>query len=1006
MQSGPGAGLPSGYIARLNEGVPLGESVGTETRINRFDANGQMLYQRVLKNRSDGQLTAKHNIDYRKADGTGNYDLAGNLLGYKHQNIDGGSYTNTYTHTWARYEGYKQGTTAGTSTQFNPGSVAYQYDANGHLVGITDSRMAANNRTYVNDAQGRILTSTYTQSANVQRQLIANGEVLGRHGVGIDPLKPRNSNGTPRFLAMADFNFGYQPINGNQIAASGGQHTVAAGDTLEMIARGAYGDGQLWYRIAEANGLTGNTDLVVGQTLMIPNNVSTNANNSDTWRPYNAAEMIGDTTPHLPVPKDSCGPMGQVLMIVVAVVVTIYTAGAAAAAMGAVATGTTTAAAGAAALAGSYGAAVGVVAGAVGGAMGSIASQLVGNAIGAVDGFSWKSVAMAAVSGGAGAGIGSAIGNVSNSVYINAAVRSAVGNAATQGIAVATGLQSQFSWRSVAASATAAMVGQALGGTAMRDDNGNLMPAINGQQPTWANTGPLAGLANSGAAGSFAAASLRGLATGLTAAAARGGRIVVTQVATDAFGNALGESLVDGMRPKPAAPIPEDNDAGYRLPGQYVTRDNPDVAYSGGGALPPRDYSLSGADVRFSTGGAGDAASSWSDKHTVSSGDTLEKIARARYGDQWREGLAMMMGRNGIRTNANGSPLIHKGQQLETPPLDGYSDDTLSALRRGGGNVVAQNTQVMAARAEAQERARIDQLRASAGPRGGTGVLYREASVAAPAISASTPQVYADYGDLVSPEFGGSTGLGAVLDPDGGRRFVGTVLPNAVKGMAQGTIGLAGEAVKGWMMIGDGLITGGRNIGRISDLNVKPFDYDPGLGEFAGAAGEMLSPAALVKGVQLGAQTLKTLGPTLDAAVYNFMSRQGLVLHAVPPGGGGATQITEGAFSLLGANRAIIDPRKLTGYALNPIHPVGGHKAKVFESALGFTTNNADDLLVQLRQGVMSNTAQVGKVDRFGTRYTVDIPVTGPSGSGVVRTGWIYKGSSDTPELATLFVRK
>lgn len=107
-----------------------------------------------------------------------------------------------------------------------------------------------------------------------------------------------------------------------------------------------------------------------------------------------------------------------------------------------------------------------------------------------------------------------------------------------------------------------------------------------------------------------------------------------------------------------------------------------------------------------------------------------------------------------------------------------------------------------------------------------------------------------------------------------------------------------------------------------------------------------------------------------------------------------AARGAEGAFSLLGANRAVIDPRKLTESALNPAHPVGGNKARVFESALGFTKGNADDLMVQLRQGVMNNPAMAGKVDQFGARFTVDIPVTGPAGSGAVRSGWIYKAGS------------
>ncbi|VWX61949.1 hypothetical protein VARIO8X_50576 [Burkholderiales bacterium 8X] len=113
----------------------------------------------------------------------------------------------------------------------------------------------------------------------------------------------------------------------------------------------------------------------------------------------------------------------------------------------------------------------------------------------------------------------------------------------------------------------------------------------------------------------------------------------------------------------------------------------------------------------------------------------------------------------------------------------------------------------------------------------------------------------------------------------------------------------------------------------------------------------------------------------------------------------------EGEFYLVGANRAIIDPRKLTQYSLNAAHPVGRHKALVFKNVLGFTEANADDLLKQLHHGIMNNRAFEGKVDQYGTRFTVDIAVSGPNGTAVVRTGWIYKPESTTPELTTLFVK-
>ncbi|MCP4346920.1 MAG: hypothetical protein GY795_15505 [Desulfobacterales bacterium] len=109
---------------------------------------------------------------------------------------------------------------------------------------------------------------------------------------------------------------------------------------------------------------------------------------------------------------------------------------------------------------------------------------------------------------------------------------------------------------------------------------------------------------------------------------------------------------------------------------------------------------------------------------------------------------------------------------------------------------------------------------------------------------------------------------------------------------------------------------------------------------------------------------------------------------------------------LINANRAKIDMRKFIEYALNPEHSVGGDKAVVFESVLGYNLSNYKSLFYQIKQGVTENTPLPGKADRFGARYTVDIPVRGPEGTAIVRTGWIYKPGSDIPELTTLFVKK
>ena len=106
------------------------------------------------------------------------------------------------------------------------------------------------------------------------------------------------------------------------------------------------------------------------------------------------------------------------------------------------------------------------------------------------------------------------------------------------------------------------------------------------------------------------------------------------------------------------------------------------------------------------------------------------------------------------------------------------------------------------------------------------------------------------------------------------------------------------------------------------------------------------------------------------------------------------------------AERAEIDLRKLTGYVLDPGHPEGRNKARVFEAVLGYNQSNATELVRQVRENLGRVPARLGTTDAFGLRYTVDVPVVGPKGSAVVRTGWIVKSGSDIPTLTTMFVKR
>ena len=91
---------------------------------------------------------------------------------------------------------------------------------------------------------------------------------------------------------------------------------------------------------------------------------------------------------------------------------------------------------------------------------------------------------------------------------------------------------------------------------------------------------------------------------------------------------------------------------------------------------------------------------------------------------------------------------------------------------------------------------------------------------------------------------------------------------------------------------------------------------------------------------------------------------------------------------------------------MDATHSVGGNKAVVFESALGYNKSNAGELIAKIQEGVRTNQSALGKTDQFGQRFTVDMPITGPNGNtAIVRTGWIFDPGSTTPRLTTLYVK-
>ena len=101
---------------------------------------------------------------------------------------------------------------------------------------------------------------------------------------------------------------------------------------------------------------------------------------------------------------------------------------------------------------------------------------------------------------------------------------------------------------------------------------------------------------------------------------------------------------------------------------------------------------------------------------------------------------------------------------------------------------------------------------------------------------------------------------------------------------------------------------------------------------------------------------------------------------------------------------AIIDIRKLREYSLNPNHPRGAHKARVFASALGVTSEHIEFLRNEILQAAVNLDAVEVKRDRYGTHYVVDFEIRGPSKSATVRACWLVPDLGQIPKLTSCFV--
>ena len=102
---------------------------------------------------------------------------------------------------------------------------------------------------------------------------------------------------------------------------------------------------------------------------------------------------------------------------------------------------------------------------------------------------------------------------------------------------------------------------------------------------------------------------------------------------------------------------------------------------------------------------------------------------------------------------------------------------------------------------------------------------------------------------------------------------------------------------------------------------------------------------------------------------------------------------------------AVVELAKLRDYCLNPAHPRGRHKARVFAAALGLTSQDAAMLQGALLGAARTNEVLLGEIDSYGQRYVLDFNMTTGMGTATIRSHWIILLGNDFARLTSCYVQ-
>jgi hypothetical protein len=102
-------------------------------------------------------------------------------------------------------------------------------------------------------------------------------------------------------------------------------------------------------------------------------------------------------------------------------------------------------------------------------------------------------------------------------------------------------------------------------------------------------------------------------------------------------------------------------------------------------------------------------------------------------------------------------------------------------------------------------------------------------------------------------------------------------------------------------------------------------------------------------------------------------------------------------------DQAIVDLRKLLDYCLNPQHPRGRNKARVFAS-VGITGADAEELRDAILSTARDAEAELSVANEYGQRYMVDFDFVREERTVRIRSTWIVRADEGLPRLTSCYV--